>query len=437
MRCQRNNLQVIIILACSVLLFHLIDFASCQDCRDFRFEKSVDTLYFSGDFEPSNSEANEGENSIRILEADPDNKREVSSSIEFNSSSGSIMFFWKRNGTYANFFDLSFYFDDKFIDKCNNINNWGNKKFFHQFQSDGKSSHTIKWVLKHGDKNYVGTPPTSDAFIDGFEMCNIRFKGETFEGEPFTTVEQETNDTSSLYVVKDYIKLDQDNDRNLQESTDMIKMMQNNGNYTIKTLILTPREYSLNNRWNLEGLKDLSIECENYEDGNLAIINISSEDLYLNIENCTNVDIKGLEINNGLCGIYLNKSNKCEISKNKIIDSAKCGIALDGSSENIIKNNKISSRIDRSTGINLINASLNEIQGNSISVDNECYNIKFESKENNIIDNNSNGLISIFEKVYEICNNNGGFKERDRNEDCSIEKVCDNNNRLKRMMHNE
>jgi len=402
-----------------------------QDCKAFGFENESDSLHFFGDFEPNYADSIDGKSSIRILDSNPDLVREVSASVVFEKDIGSVTFFWKKNGNFPTFFDLSFYFDDKFVTTCNNNDDWGALPFFRNFKNDGRSSHTLKWVLKHGGKDYVGVPPTSDAFIDGLELCGLRF-----QDGPELNIAKDDNEAEVIQesTPRNFLKIDQDSclGLDLNEIIDIIKEKQNEGNYTIKTLILAPGEYSLNDSWTLKGLKDLSIECENYEEGDLATIDISSERIKIIIENCTNVDIKGLEIEGGICGIYLNKSNGCEISKNVITDTIKCGIALEDSNEQNIENNKIESNIDRSIGINLLNASSNNLARNSISVDNECYNIKFRSKNNNFLDNNPNGLISVFDKVYEICIESKGFKEIDSNKDCSRKIICDKNNIFKK-----
>gem|GEM_PF-3917222 len=440
---------------CIILLCFSVNSVLGQNCRNFGFEKDSDLMHFNGNIGQSDLASKEGSNSLRIKDAQPGHDQEVEASVISNDGPGVIKFFWEKSGDYAKFFKLSFYFDDKYIDECKNINDLGSTKLYYKVQDDGKTIHTMKWVLNYKERGYAGAPPTipptADAFIDGLELCNMRFQDEPEENNTTKIVETEIVETSKIHspqnilkaepdseennttkimemnVVEtsathtpsNFIKVEPDSDRNLQEIIDMIKEMQSKGNYTIKRLILSPSnyKYELKDSLILEGLKDLSIECEDYANGNLAKFDISTINATIVLRNCTNVDINGLKIDDGKCGIYLERSYVCEISNN-VISNTKCGIALKDSNDNYIENNRINSGLDRSTGVNLLNSSSNNIKSNSISVDNECYSIKSSSNGNYILDGNPNGLISVFGKAYEICPKEKGFKEVNSRRDC-------------------
>jgi parallel beta-helix repeat protein len=430
MRGHNKNVLVIIIFICCFFLISLTNPALSQECKIIGFEKNVDAFYFNGnDFEqPSNLDFKNGGNSMRVLKAEPNHKRVVSSSIVLNRSSGLIGLYWKKNGSNAKYFDLSLYYDDQFIAKCDNNNDWG-RKIFYKLENNKNKTHTIKWVLEHGGTDYIGepfgTPPTADAFIDDLELCDIRFEIDELESSGIVEVQLPQSSNNSMHLF-------QDTNISIQDAIDLIKDMQNGGNYTIKTLILSPGEYNLNNTLNIIRLKDISIECENYKSGGHSIIHISAETAKINIENCTNVDIRGLDLDGGMYGIYLNNSSKCEIMNNLIKNFYTSGVVLDNSSENIIKSSEIKSYLDSAIGIQLLNSSSNGIEKNDISVYKECYNLKFESRDNNVIDGNPSGLIFVLGKIYEICINNAGFKEYNHRARCNSMVVLDKNNTFTR-----
>lgn len=453
---MRPHKNILLILMSIISLCFSVNSVSGQNCRNFGFENDSDLIHFNGNIGQSDLASKEGIKSLIIKDAQPGHDQEVEASVISNDGPGVIKFFWGKRGGYAKFFKLSFYFDNKYIDECKNTNDLGSTKFYYKVQDDGKTIHTMKWVLNYKESGYAGAPPTipptADALIDGLELCNMRFQDQLEEENTTgiggkevvetskiqylqnistTDIHPEENNTTNIMETKviEILKIEPDSDRDLQGNINMIKEMQGKGNNTIKRLILSPGNYSLKDSLTLDGLNDLSIECENYEEGNLAsIINTSLNKTKIIIANCNNVDIKGLKTDSGISGIYLIRSYTCEISNNIIINCNKSGILLENSTGNNINNNKIDSTINHSTGISLLNSSSNDINLNSITVDNSCYTIIFESKDNNITDDNNFGLINVFNKFYQICVDSEGFKELQNNKDCSRRIVCVNNN---------
>jgi parallel beta-helix repeat protein len=421
-----KNSQIILILIFVPALLYLVNLALSQECSNIGFEKNEDALSFNGssDFDvPSPLDHKIGNNSMRILEAKPNHKRVVSRSIILNGSSGLLSFYWKKNGSYANYFNLSLYYDDQLIAECHNDNDWGTK-VSRKLDDNKNESHTIKWVLQHGGKAYAkgpfGTPPTADAFIDDLDLCNIKIEKEKH-------IVKTNSNVLEILNVDEY--------PTLQDAIDKVKKMQTDGDYTIKTLIISSsKEYSLNNTLNLTGLVNLSIECDSYPFGNHAVLRIPSGKTRINITKCDKINIRGLDLRGGVYGIYLNRSSECEISSNIIADFNEVGILLFNSTNNTIEQNEIKSQSREFIGIQLLNSSLNRLEKNRIfGKPIEYYDLKFDSMFNEILDNNPLGLIYLINKTYEICENNKGFREYKSNKNCVSEMYLDKGNTLKRV----
>ncbi|MFA6372615.1 MAG: hypothetical protein WCW68_08320, partial [Methanothrix sp.] len=220
MREHKEIRLLMLILICSILLYYSINSVLGQDCKNFGFEKDSDLMHFNGNIEQSNLASKDGSNSLGIKDAQPGRDVEVKASIVSDDRPGVIKFFWNKSGNFAKFFKLSFYFDDKFIDDCENINDWGSTKFYYKVPDDGKTLHTMKWVLNYEVRGYAGAPPTvpptANAFIDGLEMCNTRFQDEPEENDTTPIVVAKVVEIPIIQSPPDFIKIEPDSDRDLQ-----------------------------------------------------------------------------------------------------------------------------------------------------------------------------------------------------------------------------
>lgn len=141
-----------------------------------------------------------------------------------------------------------------------------------------------------------------------------------------------------------------------------------------------------------------------YKDLNdFEIDNITAGQLIL--VNCTNVNVKNMDINNTDVGIELAYSENCVITKNKILSTGMYGIYLLSSNNNIVLENNISANIIY--GIFLLLSSDNYITNNNMFLND--VGIWVFSPSNNILDNyfykNRIGILTNSAKCN-ISNNN-------------------------------
>jgi hypothetical protein len=154
-----------------------------QRCRTYGFEDDSFIRYFDGDDFDISQKHYDGNQSMLIKEASPGNATEVTADVLCEEDSGLVRFFWRKDGVYADKFKLDFYIDDnKSKGECKNIREWGQIPFLRKL--DGKTSHTLKWILRHDDSmEHIGTP-TANASIDRLELCGCRFEGEIINWPP-------------------------------------------------------------------------------------------------------------------------------------------------------------------------------------------------------------------------------------------------------------
>lgn len=157
------------------IMYVFINNVNCMNCKTLEFGDLLDFKFFKGDFRPNLNESN-----LKIQEATSYNSREIILPVIFENGldSGTVSFYWKKDGAHPDAFNLSFYFDDIPIDEnCKNIGYWGTEPFYRKIENNGALNHTLKWILKHDDSKICIGPAHATAFIDELELCGMRENG--------------------------------------------------------------------------------------------------------------------------------------------------------------------------------------------------------------------------------------------------------------------
>lgn len=326
---------------------------SSQRCKNLDFSTGSDIVNFNGDFEPINN------NSMKILEARPGAPTEVTTDpVVIEGNSATISFFWEKDGDYPNFFNLSFFMDDKFVSECKN----GKEAvpFYHKFENDGKINHTFKWILKHGGKECIGNSPTANALISGFILCGCRFESKKNSTPPQLTASFDVYNMSEL---KSYVEPS----KNLNDS----RLVLHKGPY-VGDLNITANNFSL------QPMNGQSVRFVN-----------SISKFNIRLSNTSNVVISNLIFDDDASReiIKLDGCKNCSIIGNTFTTSTGNAIYLgNGSSNNTVSGNTVISHLinNNHSSIYIYKSNHNDISNNRIICDTNVHYYLADSLYNNL-----------------------------------------------------
>jgi len=345
------------------------DLACSQRCKEFGFENDTILKYFKGGFKPSIEDHEEGNSSLMIRHAKPDSRKVVTTSLFISGDSPRLKYWWKIDGPNTEFFKLSLFIDDKFVENYDYNGNW-EEEFFQDFPKNGKSFFILKWVLEYNqDISYLDVIPTADAFIDGLELCDLGFENQSTEdAQPILK-----NDDLKYLVENSKSKM-----LDLMEEHDgMIEIA------GVKNKILKS-----NAKAGLRG-------------------NGTGFNLILN--HCYNVTIEDLYFDGSTFGLCLKDCNNCKIINNKICFSEGWGIVINDSSiGNIISDNQLIRKLNSTLPIFVLeNSNNNNIERNSILKD-DGYSYVLSKGLDNTISISNEARILYNENDYLACPNSTG-----------------------------
>ncbi|MBP7070672.1 MAG: right-handed parallel beta-helix repeat-containing protein [Methanothrix sp.] len=200
------------------ILYLLCNISLGEKCIKYEFENDSEFMYFKGDFQPADENSYSGNNSLKIQDPRLNSPKKGLAALTLDGNSWVLTFRWQKTGILAQTSVLEFYIDDKYEKSCNNINDWGSKPEKIIIYNDGNKSHTLQWILSSsGSMRYQGKEPSSIAFIDDLEFCELQSANDASLGESSTS-QNSTPDNNSKKII------------NSNEITNIISQSNNNSN---------------------------------------------------------------------------------------------------------------------------------------------------------------------------------------------------------------